>query len=173
MESVAWRTSHDCGRQLRGRGNNLGTKTERHMGNSASTYRTQGRNSRCVLGTKSRKVRSRVMLRIFYISSSIINKALPYPYSPCYMHHRDCNIIATASRDRTVRLWRLPSRLSPTKFEPHEMAILTHESIVWQIEWNVLGTTLASSIDGNLLSSLQKKSILICTTKLFTDTRIE
>jgi len=60
---------------------------------------------------------------------------------------RDCNIIATASRDRTVRLWRLPSRLSPAKIEAHELAILPHESTVWQVEWNVLGTVLATSID--------------------------
>lgn len=60
---------------------------------------------------------------------------------------RDCNIIATASRDRTARLWRLPGRLSPTKFDAHEMTILPHDSTVWQVEWNVLGTVLATSAD--------------------------
>eukprot|EP01087_Luapelamoeba_hula_P014439 TRINITY_DN4224_c0_g1_i1.p1 TRINITY_DN4224_c0_g1~~TRINITY_DN4224_c0_g1_i1.p1 ORF type:complete len:525 (+),score=64.80 TRINITY_DN4224_c0_g1_i1:115-1689(+) len=72
---------------------------------------------------------------------------------------RDCNLIATASRDNTVRIWKLPSALTPLdptasavarapkKFEPHAIAVLSHPTPVWQVEWNILGTVLATSID--------------------------
>jgi len=60
---------------------------------------------------------------------------------------RTFHLIASASKDKTLRIWRLPTNKA-TPFTPHEDATLPcHKDAVWRAEWNVTGTILASSGD--------------------------
>lgn len=82
---------------------------------------------------------------------------------------RSFHLLATASRDKTVRIWRVDLRAAPPSAAPapasagaaeagaggsrrraevKEVACLRdHQSEVWRVEWNVTGTVLASSGD--------------------------
>ncbi|KAN0004365.1 hypothetical protein ACTFIZ_010518 [Dictyostelium cf. discoideum] len=63
---------------------------------------------------------------------------------------RSYHLIATASKDHKVRIWKLSSEKS--KMELKEvMRKDDHKSEVWRVEWNITGTILASSgDDGNV-----------------------
>ncbi|KAN0035671.1 hypothetical protein ACTA71_004955 [Dictyostelium dimigraforme] len=63
---------------------------------------------------------------------------------------RSYHLIATASKDHKVRIWKLSSDRS--KMELKEiMRKDDHKSEVWRVEWNITGTILASSgDDGNV-----------------------
>ncbi|KAI9911453.1 hypothetical protein PsorP6_009507 [Peronosclerospora sorghi] len=59
------------------------------------------------------------------------------------------HLLATASKDRTVRIWRLTIHQDDhLRAEVKEVARKHHhDSEVWRVEWNVTGTMLASSGD--------------------------
>jgi len=59
---------------------------------------------------------------------------------------RSYQLIATASKDGTARIWRLTGERP--KYQVTEIARLEdHRAEVWRVEWNVTGTVLASSGD--------------------------
>lgn len=62
---------------------------------------------------------------------------------------RSYHMIATASKDKTVRIWRL----EPGKSGKGEVKLIKvfpdHNAEVWRVEWNITGTILASSGDDN------------------------
>ena len=74
---------------------------------------------------------------------------------------RSCHLIASASKDKTVRVWQLPSddesqggggggggRGGEGGSSLSAVEELTHDDQeVWRVEWNVTGTILASSCD--------------------------
>ena len=61
---------------------------------------------------------------------------------------RSYHLLATASKDRTERIWKLKMLDGTLQCEVEEVAKqLHHESEVWRVEWNVTGTMLASSGD--------------------------
>ncbi|KAF2077876.1 hypothetical protein CYY_000838 [Polysphondylium violaceum] len=65
---------------------------------------------------------------------------------------RSYHLIATASKDHTVRIWKLTNIHDKSKMELKEiMCKNDHRSEVWRVEWNITGTVLASSgDDGNV-----------------------
>lgn len=74
---------------------------------------------------------------------------------------RSFELIATASKDKTARLWRIETT---DEGQLHVECIATfsdHNTEVWRVEWNVTGTVLASSgDDGNVFlwkSTFQKQ----------------
>eukprot|EP01132_Coremiostelium_polycephalum_P009324 gene9324-11431_t len=64
---------------------------------------------------------------------------------------RSYHLIASASKDQTVRIWKLTNSNDKSKMELKEIMCKTdHRSEVWRVEWNITGTILASSgDDGN------------------------
>lgn len=69
---------------------------------------------------------------------------------------RSYHLIATASKDRTLIIWRL------TAFGPDAAPELVHKvdlkSEVWRVEWNITGSVLASSSDDGIVR-LWKQSL--------------
>jgi nucleoporin SEH1 len=59
---------------------------------------------------------------------------------------RSYELIATASQDRAVRIWKVTQSLGREVFEK-VFESRDHKSEVWHVEWNVTGTVLASSGD--------------------------
>ncbi|KAM9964327.1 hypothetical protein ACTFIW_004085 [Dictyostelium discoideum] len=63
---------------------------------------------------------------------------------------RSYHLIATASKDHKVRIWKLSSDKSRMELK-EVMRKDDHKSEVWRVEWNITGTILASSgDDGNV-----------------------
>jgi len=64
---------------------------------------------------------------------------------------RSYHLIATASKDRTVRIWRIDQ----AKNGKYEVKLVKsfpdHNAEVWRVEWNITGTILASSGDDNTI----------------------
>ncbi|KAJ0404329.1 hypothetical protein ATCC90586_007643 [Pythium insidiosum] len=60
---------------------------------------------------------------------------------------RSYHLVAAASKDRTVRIWKL--KMTDTlQCDVEEVALKHHhDSEVWRVEWNITGTMLASSGD--------------------------
>ncbi|OQR95398.1 nucleoporin [Thraustotheca clavata] len=71
---------------------------------------------------------------------------------------RSCHYLATASKDRTVRIWKL--KLSSNREEMTEVkqvAMKDHGMFeVWRVQWNVTGTMLASSGDDGTVHMWQQ-----------------
>jgi len=60
--------------------------------------------------------------------------------------------IATASKDKTVRIWRLNIDSAHHSFQSEQVACFDdHQNEVWRVEWNATGTILASSGDDGIL----------------------
>lgn len=65
---------------------------------------------------------------------------------------RSYHLIATTSRDRTLRIWKLTLRESQFQYDVKQMAMLHHDNAeVWKVEWNVTGTMLSSSGDDGIV----------------------
>lgn len=64
---------------------------------------------------------------------------------------RSYHLLATASKDQTVRIWQL-ARQESGKWHSKELACFEeHKAEVWRVCWNITGTILASSgDDGNV-----------------------
>lgn len=63
---------------------------------------------------------------------------------------RTYELIATASQDKTVRIWKLTTVNNVDVLE--QLAVFRdHKSEVWNVEWNVTGTILASSGDDGVV----------------------
>jgi len=61
---------------------------------------------------------------------------------------RSYHLIASASKDRKVKIWKLQTPTDKQKLESKELVSFDdHQSEVWRVEWNVTGTILASSGD--------------------------
>jgi len=61
---------------------------------------------------------------------------------------RTYHLIATASKDQTVKIWKLQIMPEKQKVEAKDVATFTdHQSAVWRAEWNITGTILATSGD--------------------------
>eukprot|EP00743_Colponemidia_sp_Colp-15_P001728 GILK01001887.1.p1 GENE.GILK01001887.1~~GILK01001887.1.p1 ORF type:complete len:319 (-),score=44.64 GILK01001887.1:183-1139(-) len=61
---------------------------------------------------------------------------------------RTYHLIATASKDKTVRIWKLILTTGARKYEAQELSVLDqHKAEVWRVEWNITGTVLSSSGD--------------------------
>eukprot|EP01117_Protostelium_nocturnum_P015918 TRINITY_DN6204_c1_g1_i1.p1 TRINITY_DN6204_c1_g1~~TRINITY_DN6204_c1_g1_i1.p1 ORF type:complete len:316 (-),score=59.73 TRINITY_DN6204_c1_g1_i1:69-1016(-) len=56
---------------------------------------------------------------------------------------RSYHLIATASKDKKVKIWKFVNQQKPEVVASFE----EHKSEVWRVEWNILGTILASSGD--------------------------
>jgi nucleoporin SEH1 len=60
---------------------------------------------------------------------------------------RSFHLIATASKDKTLRIWRIEDG-DTVAGQVQEVAKKTeHDSEVWRVEWNITGSVLASSGD--------------------------
>mmetsp|Transcript_38402 Transcript_38402/g.96614 ORF Transcript_38402/g.96614 Transcript_38402/m.96614 type:complete len:331 (+) Transcript_38402:165-1157(+) len=65
---------------------------------------------------------------------------------------RTYHLIATGSKDGTVRIWKLNTRAGGKKSKVQEEACFDdHEAEVWRVEWNITGTVLASSGDDGVV----------------------
>eukprot|EP01127_Copromyxa_protea_P001011 TRINITY_DN1093_c1_g5_i1.p1 TRINITY_DN1093_c1_g5~~TRINITY_DN1093_c1_g5_i1.p1 ORF type:complete len:398 (+),score=45.59 TRINITY_DN1093_c1_g5_i1:425-1618(+) len=75
---------------------------------------------------------------------------------------RSYHMIASGSKDKTVRIWHLDinssndisttTPTSSTSMEAKQVAVFDdHRSSVWSVEWNITGTILASSGDDGLV----------------------
>jgi len=61
---------------------------------------------------------------------------------------RTYHLIASASKDKTVRIWRIPTTKLSGESGPQQVAVLDeHRDAVWRAEWNITGTILATSGD--------------------------
>jgi len=61
---------------------------------------------------------------------------------------RTHHLIATASKDQTIKIWKLQIQQDKGKVEAKDVATFTdHQAEIWRVEWNVTGTILASSGD--------------------------
>jgi len=61
---------------------------------------------------------------------------------------RNYHLIGTASKDQTVKIWKLQIQPEKGKMEIRDVATFAdHQAEVWRVEWNVTGTILASSGD--------------------------
>eukprot|EP01103_Thecamoeba_quadrilineata_P013431 TRINITY_DN3732_c0_g1_i1.p1 TRINITY_DN3732_c0_g1~~TRINITY_DN3732_c0_g1_i1.p1 ORF type:complete len:314 (-),score=37.30 TRINITY_DN3732_c0_g1_i1:449-1390(-) len=63
---------------------------------------------------------------------------------------RSYHLIASASKDTKVGVWKLQMNQDHSKIEnvDHEF-LQKHDAAVWRVEWNITGTLLASSGDDN------------------------
>ncbi|KAF0741052.1 nucleoporin-like protein [Aphanomyces euteiches] len=72
---------------------------------------------------------------------------------------RSCHWLATASKDRTIRIWKLKLN-SPSRQELSEVVQVTtkdHGAFeVWRVQWNVTGTMLASTGDDGTVRMWQQ-----------------
>ncbi len=59
---------------------------------------------------------------------------------------RSYELLATASQDRTVRIWKLTGDVAE-----QVACFRDHKSEVWHVEFNVTGTVLASSGDDGVV----------------------
>jgi len=60
--------------------------------------------------------------------------------------------IATAGKDKTVRIWEVRILKSAQKIEVRELAKFEeHNAEVWRVEWNATGTILASTGDDGIV----------------------
>jgi len=61
---------------------------------------------------------------------------------------RPYHLIATSSKDRRLKIWKVIINQEKQKVESKEVASFDdHHAEVWRVEWNVTGTILASSGD--------------------------
>ncbi|ETV80902.1 hypothetical protein H257_06353 [Aphanomyces astaci] len=71
---------------------------------------------------------------------------------------RSCHWLATASKDRTIRIWKL--KINPNRQEQSEVVQVTtkdHGAFeVWRVQWNVTGTMLASTGDDGTVRMWQQ-----------------
>lgn len=72
---------------------------------------------------------------------------------------RSYHLIATASKDHTLRIWKIKPSTSDGDnggYEAEQVACHDHHhSQVWRVEWNVTGTMLASSGDDGTIRMWQ------------------
>jgi nucleoporin SEH1 len=65
---------------------------------------------------------------------------------------RSYHLLATASKDRTFRIWKLKLQEGLLQGEVEEVAKKHHhDSELWRVEWNITGTMLASSGDDGIV----------------------
>jgi len=65
---------------------------------------------------------------------------------------RSYHTLASASKDKSVRIWRVTINKENGEFEAKQVAQLSkHNSPVWSVEWNITGTILASSGDDGVV----------------------
>jgi len=65
---------------------------------------------------------------------------------------RTYHLIATASKDQTLKIWKLQIQSEKQKVEAKDVATFPdHQSEVWRVEWNITGTILASSGDDGVV----------------------
>eukprot|EP01128_Nolandella_sp_AFSM9_P005673 TRINITY_DN2794_c0_g1_i1.p1 TRINITY_DN2794_c0_g1~~TRINITY_DN2794_c0_g1_i1.p1 ORF type:complete len:380 (+),score=87.72 TRINITY_DN2794_c0_g1_i1:152-1141(+) len=66
---------------------------------------------------------------------------------------KQTHLIATASKDHTIRIWELSiDKEQRKKVVAKEISVLkSHKSEVWRVQWNMTGTVLASSGDDGSL----------------------
>jgi len=61
---------------------------------------------------------------------------------------RTYHLIATASKDQSIKIWKLQIQPEKQKVEAKDVASFNdHGAEVWRVEWNITGTILASSGD--------------------------
>jgi len=61
---------------------------------------------------------------------------------------RSYHLIATASKDHKVKIWKLIADQEKQKVTAKEIVSFDdHHTEVWRVEWNITGTILASSGD--------------------------
>jgi len=61
---------------------------------------------------------------------------------------RNYHLVATASKDQKVKIWKITIQQEKQKIEAKEIASFDdHHAEVWRVEWNITGTILASSGD--------------------------
>mmetsp|Transcript_28106 Transcript_28106/g.59055 ORF Transcript_28106/g.59055 Transcript_28106/m.59055 type:complete len:141 (-) Transcript_28106:23-445(-) len=60
---------------------------------------------------------------------------------------RSYHLIATASRDKSAKLWHLKESDLGDSLHATCACELAHSSQVWRVEWNVCGSLLAASVD--------------------------
>lgn len=74
----------------------------------------------------------------------------PTPLSKSY--------IASASQDRTVRIWTCPASADPANAESWTSTTLNFDAVVWRVSWSLSGNVLAVSGGDNRVS-LWKESL--------------
>lgn len=70
---------------------------------------------------------------------------------------RSYDLIATASKDKTVIIWTIRRNKETDNYECIRSETLEHSSEVWKVEWNITGTILASSDNDNIVKLWKPK----------------
>lgn len=71
---------------------------------------------------------------------------------------RQHHLIATACKDRKVRIYKLTSDSETGNYNIVDVAVLNqHEAAVWRVSWNITGTVLASTGDDGRCRLWKKK----------------